>query len=982
MSGGDRPEVCQDRRDIQRPRILRPVSQAVLTPPVNVGVFNACSVHNKSAGICDWISSSNLRLAVVVETWHDSQDCPDLIACAPPGYGFIERARPRSIAAAASERCNHGGVCLFYHSTLHAKRVTFVDYKSFEYVAVYITGSSLTLLAIALYRPGSEAVSALFFDEFSDLLERSSVYASSLLVAGDVNIHLDVATDPATVRFLDILDSFDLAQHLSGATHRAGHCIDVLITRRETCLHSVMIDPPALSDHSTIVAQLDMLVPQNHAVESREVRSWRRFDFNLFTEDLQRSALICDSTINDGVDVLFDRYELTLRSLLDVHAPLRKIHVRVARSAPWYDADCREEKRITRRLEKKYRRSRCMADRLRWKENYKHQRVLFQHKLREYWLTTIDSCGSDFQALWSRLRVLMSPPLRCDLLIPSADDFAQHFLSKVEKIRAATASAPAPLIDERSVESPLSSFAPVTSDEIIRLLSRAPAKHCQLDPAPTWLVKRLATVLAPVLGLMCNASLQSGTFPDAHKHAVVFPRLKKPTLDADDVNSYRPISNLSFVSKLVERAVAVRYTNHVEHHRLFPTRQSAYRRHHSTETAIVSVMDDIIRSIDEGKVTALVLLDLSAAFDTVDHGTLLDVLHRRFAVTDTPLEWFGSYLTGRTQSVSVNGVRSAPGAVNCSMPQGSSLGPLGFISYTDDVVVVFDHNDVRHHLFADDKQVYTSTKIADIDDARQRLASSIAGVREWCASRRLQLNAGKTELVWFGSRANLRKMSAIDLSLSVAGDVIEPVTVVRDLGVYLDAELTMKQHVNRITSSCFFHLRRLRQLRRSVGPEVTKRLVSSFVLSRLDYCNAALAGLPQSTTWPLQRVQNAAARLITNPGARDHITPAMKQLHWLPIHMRIKYKLCLMMHFIFTKPCPDYMLELASLTSVGATRAGLRSAEGASFRKPRVRTKFGERAFSYSGPAAWNSLPENLQFNTDTASFKRHLKTHLFASAY
>ena len=236
--------------------------------------------------------------------------------------------------------------------------------------------------------------------------------------------------------------------------------------------------------------------------------------------------------------------------------------------------------------------------------------------------------------------------------------------------------------------------------------------------------------------------------------------------------------------------------------------------------------------------------------------------------------------------------------------------------------------------------------------------------------------------MWFGSRANLRKLSAIDLSISVGGDIIEPVTVVRNLGVYLDAELTMRQHVNRIASSCFFHLCRLRQLRRSVGPEATKRLVSSFVLSRLDYCNAVLAGLPQSTTWPLQRAQNAAARLITNTGARDHITPAMKQLHWLPINMRIKYKLCLMMHLIFTKQCPDYMLELASLTSVGATRAGLRSAEGASFRKPRVRTKFGERAFSYSGPAAWNSLPEYLQLTTNTASFKRHLKTHLFASAY
>ena len=117
----------------------------------------------------------------------------------------------------------------------------------------------------------------------------------------------------------------------------------------------------------------------------------------------------------------------------------------------------------------------------------------------------------------------------------------------------------------------------------------------------------------------------------------MFPRLKKPTLDADDANSYRPIFNLRFVSKLVERAVATRLVKHAENNKLFPNRQSAYRRHHSTETAVVCVMNDIIRSIDRGEITALVLLDLSAAFDTVDHPTLIDVLHRRFAIDGVPL---------------------------------------------------------------------------------------------------------------------------------------------------------------------------------------------------------------------------------------------------------------------------------------------------------------------------------------------------------
>jgi hypothetical protein len=153
----------------------------------------------------------------------------------------------------------------------------------------------------------------------------------------------------------------------------------------------------------------------------------------------------------------------------------------------------------------------------------------------------------------------MTPP-QSDSSSLSADDFAVHFSSKIDKICASTASAPSPKINARSADAaPLSSFRTVDATEIKCLLSRIPAKHCQLDPVPTWLVKRVATVLAPVLNRMCNASLRSGIFPDSHKDAVVFPRLKKPSLDPDDANSYRPISNLSFVSlnELLQAVISI-----------------------------------------------------------------------------------------------------------------------------------------------------------------------------------------------------------------------------------------------------------------------------------------------------------------------------------------------------------------------------------------------------------------------------------------
>ena len=174
-----------------------------------------------------------------------------------------------------------------------------------------------------------------------------------------------------------------------------------------------------------------------------------------------------------------------------------------------------------------------------------------------------------------------------------------------------------------------------------------------MDPIPTWLLKQLSDTLTPVITSLCNSSLSSGLFPDLHKPAIVLPRLKKPSLDSSNLSSYRPISNLSFLSKLVERVVASRFIGHAnEENRLFPVHQSSHRHGHSTETAMLCVHNDIVRAVDQKpvdqkRIVALVLLDLSAAFDTVDHATLLSVLQTRFEVDGAAVTWFESYLSDR-----------------------------------------------------------------------------------------------------------------------------------------------------------------------------------------------------------------------------------------------------------------------------------------------------------------------------------------------
>jgi hypothetical protein len=188
----------------------------------------------------------------------------------------------------------------------------------------------------------------------------------------------------------------------------------------------------------------------------------------------------------------------------------------------------------------------------------------------------------------------------------------------------------------------------------------------------------------------------------------------------------------------------------------------------------------------------------------------------------------------------------------------------------------------------------------------------------------------------------------------------------------------MRAHISRLTRTCFYHLRRLRSIRLQLGRDVTQRLVSAFVFSRLDYCNALFAELPATTLAPLQRVQNAAARLVLNLKSSDHLTAAFVELHWLPIKQRIKYKLCLLVHKSLTGQAPLYLSELLQPIVDIPARSSLRSAAHNKIEIPRTRRCIGDRGFSAAGPRTWNELPAELRDIRDTQLFKCSLKTHLF----
>ena len=252
-----------------------------------------------------------------------------------------------------------------------------------------------------------------------------------------------------------------------------------------------------------------------------------------------------------------------------------------------------------------------------------------------------------------------------------ANTFSSFFIDKISIIRSSFPSGSCSnVLTPPNTREVLHNLSHVTDAEVRRLVLSAPCKSSGLDPLPTSLVKDCIDILVMPIVSIVNLSLSGGCFPSHFKSALVFPLLKKPTLNRNDMKNYRPVSNLSFLSKIIEKVVANHLNSHINCSDTSNVYQSAYRKFHSTETALLRIHNDILSSMDDGRVTALTLLDLSAAFDTIDHTILLRRLGDWFGVSGKALDWFESYLTGRGQRIELGNCLSSRSDLSFGVPQG------------------------------------------------------------------------------------------------------------------------------------------------------------------------------------------------------------------------------------------------------------------------------------------------------------------------
>ena len=558
-----------------------------------------------------------------------------------------------------------------------------------------------------------------------------------------------------------------------------------------------------------------------------------------------------------------------------------------------------------------------------------------------------------------------------------ANNFAKYFKEKIIKIRESF-----PAKQEATKESytpfqgvPLLKFEPATEDEIRAIVLQYGIKCAPDDPVPVKLLKSTYDVFIPIWTELVNLSLSQGSM-DCLKSGVLLPLLKDldSILDRDIYKNYRPVTNLQFVGKLIERVVKIRFDDHMAANSLHSSKQYGYKTKHSTEMLMTKVTNDLLLACDKKNPTLLMFLDLSAAFDTVDQEKLLKILDEELGIRGIALEWFRSFLCGRTQRVKIGDSYSEEVALDFGVAQGSILGPPLFNAYTKSFP---DKMKVKISFtvegYADDHQLFKQFNLLfQVEVLGDDLRKSFQAIEDWMSEYFLKLNATKTKIMIIAP-PSIREQIIVNGTI-INGKCIRFVDCAKNLGVLFDNELSFNKQIDKVVSTSFSTIRQLSRIKYFLSTEELNTIVCSLIFSNTDYCNALYYGLNKEILNKLQRVQNCAARLVMKVNRFDHVSvnEMFEKLHWLRIRERITYKVLLIVHKCVYKYAPAEISGLFRLVkSCRTKKLDVLSCSGS----------MGERAISVCGPKLWNALPAGLRGESCTDEFKKSLKTFLFKDA-
>lgn len=936
---------------------------------MKVGLFNAGSLNTGQDEFIVAVERLGPDILAINETWIGQGQ--DFKAPVLQGFRFVHKSRHISIKSGRG-----GGVGFYIRKGVNARLTPHPIMLSVEQLWLKLSVMGKTVIIGTGYRPPWQDPS-IFLDAIMDSITSFSK-CDHLILAGDFNIDLHNLGNKKITLLRQFLHCLKLNQVITEPTHLNNHneftLIDIVCTDAKVRNVS-MVHTPDLGRHAMLTVEFSIKKdrPLPHTVTYRPLKNIIPHIFENDLDSINWSSL----PTSCGVNNLVSSFTSSVLNLFDRHAPI-KTKTFKAPPHPWITDTVKTMISIRDNYHKTYKTYKTKNSKTSYK-NMKHMvSAAIESEKRAFFTLNINNSVGNPKRLWGNLKYSILPSkARSDDLPSQFNDPANinsHFLN-------------VPGTDYVSI-SQLSYFEfnrygpntfsiqPVSETTVLKVIQTFKSNAKGIDGISLdMLLLTLPQSLSSITNII-NKSITECVFPESWKVAVVKPIPK--TNQPSTLNDIRPISLLPCLSKVLEKIVCMQMIKFLEDHQILPQHQSGFRRGHSTATALIDVVDNLLAAQDGGKCSILVLLDFSRAFDSINIPLLLSKLVF-YGFDPRTVKWFSSYLGCRSQCVELQlpdgrSVRSSTRLVPRGVPQGSVLGPILFVLYSADIIKMVKF--CQHHLYADDLQLYSSFLPSDCDGAVRKINTDLEQICQWSSSNSLILNPKKSKFMVFGTKKMLQKISHPNIIIN--GELVERVVEAKNLGLIMDCHLRFESHIAEAVRQSLYRLKLLYKIRPYLSEDVRVMLCESLVLSRLNYCDTVYGPcLLSRTINVIQRVQNACARYCFHVPPRTHITPFLNSSSLLKMKERRDLHLATLLFGIILHKNPPYLYSKLSWASE-CGRYPKRACSYLIFRTPSHKTVAFRGSFRFAASRCWNVLlPPPLRSLKTVGSFKAQLKKEL-----
>ena len=928
--------------------------------------------------------SKPLTAIAMTETWLNASNQDTFIIS---GYKFVSQIRSDKIG---------GGVGIYVNTDLPYKlrpdlcRNT--CYIECLFIEILQKGKDNVLIG-CIYRPPNTDTN-LFNSEIVLLLKTIDNEKKKLaLIAGDFNFDLiKQEKHGATAEFLNNLISYSFYPIIRNPTRiseTSSTLIDNIFVNSSRYKVSSAIVYSDISDHLPIVLHLETCIIKKVLPDTIKKRFFDKNSTAQFLNELANPVIWSEvynrCQMDADTNAAFECFHKQYTAIFDKNFQEKsvKLSYRLTPRHAWMTKGLVRACLKKSNLYKHYKKSESEVDKDKYKTYKKHLERLLNTAEKTYYHDRFKYFCGDLRKTWKLIGDLTGRAQRENIAesfivdgvtITNKSEIVEKlndYFVNIGSLLAASIRPSSTHFSDYIKKTCMNSFAffPTHSNEIINIVhSFKNKKSFGFDNIPVYIMKSSIYCIAEPISAIINSSMNTGVFPDILKIAKVCPVFKNG--EKSDFQNYRPISVLPSFSKFFEKVVHNRLLSYLDSNNILCRNQYGFRRNHSTYMALIDMYDQISASADKNEFSIGVFIDLSKAFDTLDHTILLRKLEY-YGIRGIAFEWFKSYLSNRKQCVILDGVKSSLKPVTHGVPQGSILGPLLFILYVNDIVNCSDY--LIFILFADDTNLFYSCK--DLLQLLEITNRELAKLVEWFRANKLSLNVKKTNYILFGNK----RLPAIgSINVSIDGNVLQRVASTKFLGVFIDEKLSWKTHIDQIAVKIAKGLGAMGRVRNIVPNSVLLTLYQTMIYPYLTYCNLVWGSARATSLHKLVCLQNRAVRLVTRANFRSSCDPLYARCKLLKLCDIIKFQTAQFMfktkHHLLPSSCMRYVTVSDSKRSHDTRKIPYFVFHG-------CRTVIRENSINIFGPRLWDSFPVEIKDAVNLSLLRRTL-LEFFCSSY